>query len=304
MISRRAARLFGTLAFCLAASATTRAQETPLPTLTGRVVDEAGLLSPAEEARLEDFLGRLEAETSVQLVLVSVPRVEGAIEDFTLRLAEAWRIGQAETDSGALLVVSRDDRRARIEVGYGLEAVIPDGLAGRIIRDELAPRFADGDFAGGFSAAAAALAQAAAGEYRGRGAATGSRPRPRRGLSALVLVGLLVGLQLLGYVGNAFHPAGAAALGGGIAALLGLFLIGAGSLFWLTPLGLVAGFGATAFTRASAGRRSGWGSGGAPGGAGVLWGAPGLRGGFGGGGFSGFSGGGGSFGGGGASGSW
>ena len=305
-IFRRVLRAAG---LCLALSAAAGAQETPIPALTGRVVDEADLLSPDEETQLEDFLARLEAETSVQLVVVSIPRIEGAIEDFSLRLAEAWQIGQAETDNGALVVVSRDDRRARIEVGYGLEAVIPDGLAGRIIRDELAPRFAAGDFAGGFGATAVALAQAARGEYPGAGNqrnAAARRPS-RRGISTLVLVGILLLFQFLGYIGNAFHPAGAAAAGGGIGALLGILLIGVGSLFWLVPLGLLSGFGATAFTRATAGRTGAWGTGGIPRGGGMMWGSPGFRGGFGGGlggGFGGFAGGGGGFGGGGASGSW
>ena len=305
-ILRRVLRPAG---FCLAVSVAAAAQETPIPSLTGRVVDEASLLAPGEKAQLEDFLARLEAETSVQLVVVSVPRVEGAIEDFSLRLAEAWRIGQAETDNGALVVVSRDDRRARIEVGYGLEAVIPDGLAGRIIRDELAPRFAAGDYAGGFAATATALAEAARGEYQGAGRRAGGTTQrtSRRGLPGLVLVGLLLLVQVLGYIGNAFHPAGAAAAGGGIGALLGALLIGVGSLFWLVPLGLLAGFGATAFTRATAGRTGAWGAGGSPAAAAMLWGSSGFRGGLGGGfggGFGGFAGGGGGFGGGGASGSW
>lgn len=300
-------RALGAAVLCLSVPGAASGQEAPLPELTGRVVDQADLLSAAEEAQLEEFLARLEAETSVQLVVVSVPQIDGAIEDFSLRLAEAWQIGQAETDNGALVVVSRDDRRARIEVGYGLEAVIPDGLAGRIIRDELAPRFAAGDFAGGFGATAVAIAQAARGEYEGAGAGTNpaQRRRPaRRGVSTLVLVGALLLLQLLGYIGNAFHPAGAAAAGGGIAALLGFLMIGVGSLFWLVPLGLLSGFGATAFTRATAGSRSGWGYAGIPGGGGMLWGSPGFRGGGFGGGLGGFVGGGGGFGGGGASGSW
>ena len=305
MSSRFFRHTLGAVALLSASHGAGFAQETPVPELTGRVVDQAELLSPTEEAQLEDFLARLEAETSVQLVLVSVPRIEGSIEDFSLRLAETWGIGQAETDNGALVVVSRDDRQARIEVGYGLEPVIPDGLAGRIIRDELAPRFGAGDFVGGFAAAATAIAQAAEGEYRGAGrpAATGARRGSRRGVSTLVLVGLLLGLQLLGYIGNAFHPAGAAAAGGGIAALLGLLLLGVGSLFWLVPLGLLSGFGATAFTRATAGRGGAWGYAGIPGGGGMVWGSPGFRGGFGGG-LGGFVGGGGGFGGGGASGSW
>ena len=182
--------------------------------------------------------------------------------------------------------------------------MIPDGLAGRIVRDELAPRFAAGDFAGGLGATAQALAQAARGEYEGAGSRAAAARRPsRRGVSTLVLVGLLLLLQFLGYIGNAFHPAGAAAAGGGIAALLGFLMIGVGSLFWLVPLGLLSGFGATAFTRATAGRTGAWGYGGIPGGGGMVWGSPGFRGDFGGG-LGGFAGGGGSFGGGGASGSW
>ncbi len=306
MIHKFVPRALAAAGICLVAAVTAPAQETPLPERAGWVVDEADFLSPAEEAQLEEFLARLESETSVQLVVATVPRIEGAIEDFSLRLAEAWGIGQAETDNGALIVVSREDRRARIEVGYGLEAVIPDGLAGRILRDELAPRLAAGDFAGGFGATATALAQAARGEYQA--AANPMNPRARRpgrrGVSTLVLVGILLLFQFLGYLGNAFHPAGAAAAGGGIGALLGILLIGAGSLFWLVPLGLLSGFGATAFTRATAGRTGAWGYGGVPGGGGMLLGSSGFRGGFGGGGFGGFVGGGGGFGGGGASGSW
>jgi len=165
-------RPLGAAVLCLAVQGAAFGQETPLPEMTGRVVDQADLLSAAEEAQLADFLARLEAETSVQLVVVSVRQIDGAIEDFSLRLAEAWQIGQAETDNGALVVVSRDDRRARIEVGYGLEAVIPDGLAGRIIRDELAPRFAAGDFA-------AASAPPRSPSRRRRGANTRA-PAPER----------------------------------------------------------------------------------------------------------------------------
>ena len=277
-------------------------QETPFPELTGRVVDSAGILSPEDRASLEAALAQLERETTVQVVVASVPRIEGAIEDYSLRLAEHWGIGQAETDNGALVLVSIEDRRARIEVGYGLEGAIPDGLAGRIIRNELAPRFASGEYALGLAATAAALGQAARGEYRAA-APAGPGPQGRRGGRSrawpLLFFGAFIVLQLLGYVGNAFHPAGAAALGGGLAALLGLLLLGGLASLWLAPLGLLAGFGATAFTRATAGRASGWGYAGVPGGGGVA-----FRGGGFGGGFSGFAGGGGGFGGGGASGSW
>lgn len=301
---RAAARLpLPLAALALAAAAVgASAQEPEFPELTGRVVDAAGILSPEDRAALEAALAQLERETTVQVVVASVPRIEGAIEDYSLRLAERWGIGQAETDNGALVLVSIEDRRARIEVGYGLEGAIPDGLAGRIIRNELAPRFASGEYALGLAATAAALGQAARGEYRAAAAPAGGGPGRRGGRSRtwpLLFFGAFLLLQLLGYVGNAFHPAGAAALGGGLAALLGLLLLGGLASLWLAPLGLLAGFGATAFTRATAGRASGWGYAGAPGGGGVA-----FRGGGFGGGFSGFVGGGGGFGGGGASGSW
>ena len=282
------------------------AQEPPaFPELTGRVVDAAGILSAAERAALEETLARLEAETTVQIVVASVPRLPdefaGAIADYSLRLAEHWGIGQAETDNGALVVVSLEDRQARIEVGYGLEGAIPDGLAGRLIRDRMAPRFAAGEYAAGLTATAEALGQAARGEYREAAAPAGRRGREGRSRgSGLWILGAFILLQLLGWVGNAFHPAGAAVLGGGLAALVGFLLLGGMAMLWLAPMGLVAGLGATAFTRATAGRGGrGWGYAGIPGGGGAAFHGSGM-----GGGFSGFVGGGGGFGGGGASGSW
>ena len=282
------------------------AQEPAFPELTGRVVDAAGILSAAERAALEETLARLEAETTVQIVVASVPRLPeefgGAIADYSLRLAEHWGIGQAETDNGTLVVVAVEDRQARIEVGYGLEGAIPDGLAGRIIRDRLAPRFAAGEYAAGLAATAEALGQAARGEYREAAAPVdrGRRGERRSRGSGLWILGAFVLLQLLGWIGNAFHPAGAAVLGGGLAALVGFLFLGGMAMLWLAPMGLVAGLGATAFTRAAAGRGGGgWGYAGIPGGGGAAFHGSGM-----GGGFSGFVGGGGGFGGGGASGSW
>ena len=276
-------------AFLLAALPLPAAQQTPLPALSGRVVDDAGMLAAAERTRLEADLARLEADTSVQLVVVTVPRIEGPIEDFSLRLAEAWEIGHSGSDTGLLLLVSRNDRQSRIEVGYGLEAAIPDGLAGRILRDELAPRFAAGDFESGLRAAAVALASAAAG--------AGDSPRrarpPRRG-EGWRWIGILL-FVLLGWLGNALSPllsGGLGAMLGGIAALL---FFGMFHLLWLVPAGLLGGFLAPVLVRGIESRRS------MVLGAGMHLGSGGFSGGFSSGGFSG---GGGSFGGGGASGSW
>src|SRR3990172_2012534 len=106
-----------------------------LPALTGRVVDRAGILSPEEEQRLTTKREAIENETSVQFVIATVPSLEGEpIEDYSIRLAGEWKIGQAGLDNGAIILVVPSERRIRIEVGYGLEPVIPDLLAGRIIR--------------------------------------------------------------------------------------------------------------------------------------------------------------------------
>ncbi len=113
-------------------------QEPALPALTGRVVDAGNVLSPDEESRLTDRLETLERETSTQIVIATIPTLlGGSIEDYTFRLAESWQIGQSELDNGVVILVAVQDRRVRIEVGYGLEPVIPDGLAGRIIRERI-----------------------------------------------------------------------------------------------------------------------------------------------------------------------
>ncbi len=132
----------------------------------GYVNDYAGLLSAGQAAGLDAVLRRYDDESSTQIVIAIFPTLEGAsLEDFSLRLAEKWKIGREQHDNGVLLTIFVAERRARIEVGYGLEGALPDIIAGRIIRDELAPAFRAGDFAGGISAAAAAILQATRGEY-------------------------------------------------------------------------------------------------------------------------------------------
>ncbi len=264
-----------------------------VPPLTGRVVDQAGILTPEETARLDSALARIEAETSVQIAVLTVPRLETPIEDFSIRVAEAWGIGRAETDNGALVVVSIEDRRSRLEVGYGLEPMLPDGVAGRILRDELSPAFQAGEYALGFERTALRIAATAIGEFE----APAPRPeRRRRGVGGLWMLLLLVGAQVLGWIGNAARPWVAGAAGGGAALLLGLLLAGPLALLFFVPVGFLAGLAATGMTRAAASRTgSSWGYGGP-----VMMGRSGFGSGFGGG----FGGGGGGFGGGGASGSW
>lgn len=120
------------------------------------VVDLAGIVSPGVEADLNRYLLELEQKTTAQMVVLTIPSLEGeALEDFTLRLAhEQWKLGQKGKDNGVLLLVSLRDRKYRFEIGYGLEGVLPDSLVGTIGRQELLPSFRKGDYSGGIHSAA------------------------------------------------------------------------------------------------------------------------------------------------------
>jgi uncharacterized protein len=128
------------------------AETLPVPALSGRVVDQAGILNSAEESRLTTKLKGLEDKTSIQLVVVTLPSLRGSpIEDWGLTLGRSWGIGQKGKDNGALLIIAPNDRELRIEVGYGLEGTLPDATANAIIRNVIVPRFKNGAMAGGIS---------------------------------------------------------------------------------------------------------------------------------------------------------
>ncbi len=128
------------------------AETLPVPALSGRVVDQAGILNSAEESRLTTKLKDLEDKTSIQLVVVTLPSLRGSpIEEWGLTLGRSWGIGQKGKDNGALLIVAPNDRELRIEVGYGLEGTLPDATANAIIRNVIVPRFKNGNMAGGIS---------------------------------------------------------------------------------------------------------------------------------------------------------
>lgn len=140
---------------------------TPPPAPTGRVNDYAGLFKPEETSALEARLKAIEDASSNQIVVAVFKTLEGdSIEDFTIRLAEKWGLGQKGRDNGVLLLIAKDDRKVRIEVGKGLEGAITDALSGRIIRDVLAPPFRAGQYAAGIGAAVEALDQASRGEFK------------------------------------------------------------------------------------------------------------------------------------------
>src|ERR1044072_365638 len=124
-----------------------------VPQLTGRVVDQTGTLSSGDIAQLTQTLADLQTRRGSEIAVLIVPTTDGeAIEQFSLRVAEAWKIGRKKVDDGALLVVAKNDRRLRIEVGYGLEGALTDVTTKRIIDEDITPKFKGGDFAGGISA--------------------------------------------------------------------------------------------------------------------------------------------------------
>jgi uncharacterized protein len=140
--------LFALLVIALPALAETL----PVPALSGRVVDQAGILNSAEESRLTTRLKELEDKTTIQLVVVTLSSLRGSpIEEWGLTLGRSWGIGQKSKDNGALLIVAPNDRELRIEVGYGLEGTLPDATANAIIRNVIVPRFKNGNMAGGIS---------------------------------------------------------------------------------------------------------------------------------------------------------
>ena len=157
--------LFCTLLVQLLPSAAAMALD--VPPLRSRVNDGAGMISPQAEAALEAKLADLEKNESTQIAILTVPSLEGdAIEDFSMRVVEAWKIGRKGLDNGVLFLVSRDDRKVRIEVGYGLEGRLTDLLAGRIVQNEVTPAFKAGRFDAGFERGVEAILLAVRGEYK------------------------------------------------------------------------------------------------------------------------------------------
>jgi uncharacterized protein len=129
-----------------------------LPPLDGPVVDRASALSKAERETIADYLFAAKEQTGVQLAVLIVPSLEGeSIESYSMDVVEAWKLGDAETDRGALLLVSIGDRAVRIEVGYGLEERVTDAKAGLIIRTVIAPRFREGNYGSGILEAVTAI---------------------------------------------------------------------------------------------------------------------------------------------------
>jgi len=243
---------------------TVRAEDLPPPP-TSWFNDYAGVVDPVDAQRLDQKLRQLQEETSTQIVVAVFPRLPSpSLEDFTARTAESWRVGHRELDNGAILFVFVEDRKMRIEVGYGLEGALPDALAGRILNDQVVPRLREGDWLGGFEAGIDGILAAVRGEYTAPPAA---EPEGVPLSTVVIILVFIVLFLLLVHYGSPGGRPGRTYTGGGYRRDRGHW--GGGT--W-------AG--------------GGWGGG--------SWGG----GSWGGGGGGGFMGGGGSFGGGGASSSW
>jgi len=160
-MSAMALRLLALVAFVAAGAAFA----IDVPFLTGRVVDNAEILKPATRAKLTADLKALEERTTHQVAVLTVPTLGGeSVEDFAVRAFEAWKLGQKGKDNGVLVVVVPQDRRMRIEVGYGLEGTLTDAQAARIIRDRMTPAFKAGDYDRGVAEGVAAIAAVLGGE--------------------------------------------------------------------------------------------------------------------------------------------
>lgn len=263
-----------------------------------RVTDTTGTLSAADRQALENKLAAFEAAHGSQIAVVMVASTQPEpIADFAQRVGEAWKIGRAGVGDGLLIVVAKDDRRVWIAVARALEGAVPDVAAKRVIREVIAPRFQQGDFAGGLSAGLDALFKLIEGE--GLPAPVGVSQRTvdaGEGVFALLLPFVLVGVVVGSVLRRLFGVPGALVAGAGSGALGGFLLssLALGALIGIVAFVLALGSGSRA-ARALGGRRGGDVF--FPGGFGGGW-----PGGVGGGGWA--SGGGGDFAGGGAGGRW
>ena len=260
-----------------------------VPALTAHVTDLTQTLSSEQRAALEQKLVAFEAKKGSQIAVLIVPTTQPEeIEQYSIRVADAWKLGRAKVDDGALLVVAKNDRRMRIEVGRGLEGALPDAISKRIISETITPHFRDGDLAGGIDAGVDQMIGVINGEPLPPVDETAQGSADNRLGILMVPFFILWGIgHLLKRMFGTFPTSGLVGVGTGLAAVLILgsvaLGVGAGVIAMIAAMVLYSG--------AIGGMPIGYGGG---------------RGGFGGGGFGGggFSGGGGGFGGGGASGGW
>jgi uncharacterized protein len=269
--------------------------EVAVPPLTARVTDVTGTLSGGAVSRIEGKLTAFEDKKGSQIAVLVVPTTQPEeIEQFSIRVEDAWKLGRKGVDDGAYLIVAKDDRRVRIEVGRGLEGALTDATANRIIEETITPHFKANDFDGGVEAGVDQIISVVNGE---------ALPAPDQkwekhggSFSNLFPILLVVVVVAGGVLRSIFGRFVGSVATGGFAGLI------AWLVSHLLPIGLGAGIVAFLFALIAGGASRGWSAGGGWGGFGGGFGGGGFGGGGGGGG--GFSGGGGGGAGGGASGSW
>jgi uncharacterized protein len=268
-----------------------------VPQLTGRVVDRTGTLSSSDIAALSQKLSDFETRKGSQIAVLIVPTTDPeTIEQFSIRVAEAWKIGRKKVDDGAILVVAKNDRHLRIEVGYGLEGALTDVTSRRIIDEVITPKFREGDFAGGISAGIDRVIRVVDGEplpVPSRSVNFGNLDDIGQILPVTLFASLIVGGFLRTLLGRLLGSVATGSLVG----LLALLILGSAGIALIAGIiGFVLAFIADLFPTSTGSSRGGSSSSGS------------SSGGWSGGSSSSdsgsFSGGGGSFGGGGASGSW
>jgi uncharacterized protein len=266
------------------------AAQVAVPPLKARVTDLTGTLNEQQRSALEQTLAEFEARKGSQVAVLLVPTTQpDTVEQYAVRVEEAWKLGRKGVDDGVLLVVAKNDRRLRIEVGYGLEGVLPDAVAKRIVDEDIAPRFKQGDFYGGIRAGTDRVMRVIEGEKLPAPAARGP-PRSQTDAWEWLFGGLIVLMVIGGALRSILGRFLGALVVGGIAGAIAWFFLGAliaAVIAFVVFVMQIMGVGMGQGRRGGGWSSGGWSSGG---------------GGFGGGG--GFSGGGGSSGGGGASGSW
>ena len=304
-------------AFLLVLSINSFVPALDVPPLRARVNDLAKILTAEKTQELEERLRQFERETSHQIAVLTIPSLEGEpIEDFGIRVAEAWQIGQRGAANGVILIIAQKERKIRIEVGRGLEGILPDVIASQIIREVIAPRYREGDYSGGIEAGIDSISKVTRGEVISKPSQT--RARRNTPVAGMNVAGMLIIAALFaGLVGISQRTIPRGGFGGAISAgVIGVpagWWLGSGIWIALILMGATVGALANSYITKAWGRP--WtpkrsrrerfprdtiyygGSG--DGGSGGDFGGGGFGGDFGDGGFSG---GGGDFGGGGASG--
>lgn len=187
---------------CVLAAAAALAQSSlTFPELTGRVVDQADILDAAARAKLEKLSADLEAKSTDQLVVVTLKSLQGtSIEDYGYQLGRKWQIGQKDKNNGVLLIVAPNDRKVRIEVGYGLEGTLTDAISSFIVQQAILPRFRSGDFAGGITRGAEDIVNVLTGdaeEYKERARAANAAPSMSTGELLVLIFWIVVAILII-----------------------------------------------------------------------------------------------------------